>query len=98
MDLAQLGRVLGDNESIPGLAVSNQIIDGKEGLHTETWNCDQFRRWVRGEMGGKGDSISPLSLDWKAGRTRFGLILESLIHPYWLGTSGPALSNKVGLY
>jgi len=49
-------------------------------------------------MGGEGNSISPLSLGWKAGRTRFGLILKPLIHPYWLGTSGPALSNKVDLY
>lgn len=49
-------------------------------------------------MGRKGDSVSPFSLGRKAGRTRFGLILESLIHPYWLGTSEPALSNKVDLY
>jgi len=44
MGLGQLGRVLGDNESIPGLSVSNQIINGKEGLHTETWYCYHFDR------------------------------------------------------
>lgn len=40
MGFGQLGRVLGDNGSTPGLFVTLEVINGKEGLHTETWNCN----------------------------------------------------------